>query len=125
MKKERIVIIDDSEMILKLTKTALEAAGFVVQALDNPGDFAPSEDPPDLILVDVNMPQFFGDDVVTYLRDEWSISTPIYLFSSVAEAELERRANDCGAQGYISKNWGLDVAVRAVEHILGTPAGLP
>lgn len=115
----KIVIIDDSPLILKTTKTALEAAGYQASTFSEPGDFDPTTEVPDLVLVDVNMPQFFGDDVVAYFKGEWpTMEAPIYLFSTVAEDELKERAEACGADGYISKHWGLEGLLSAVEKIL-------
>lgn len=115
----QIVIIDDSRVALRLAKSALEGAGHTVVAMEDPGQFDPTTGiPPDLILVDINMPQFYGDDVVSYFRAEWALSAPIYLFSNVPEDELKQRAEGCGADGYISKNWGLDTLVSKVTGIL-------
>lgn len=116
---KRIVVIDDSPMILSLTKKALEAVGYEAVTMEDPSGFDPIAEPPDLILVDVNMPQFFGDDVVSFFRTEFDVPVPIYLYSTVAEDELARRAKECGAQGYISKDWGLEAMLDAVQKILG------
>jgi len=117
---KRVLIIDDSEMILNLTKRALSAAGYDVTTLTDAAGFDPSKGKePDLILVDINMPQFYGDDIVTYFRAEWPIKAPIYLFSNVPEEELQKRAEGCGADGYISKDWGLERLVEEVQRILG------
>ncbi len=115
-----IVIIDDSRVALRLAKNALEAVGHSVQTMEDPGEFDPKAGvPADLLLVDINMPQFYGDDVVSFIRAEWSLTTPILLFSNVPEDELKERAENCGADGYISKNWGLDVLVTKVNDTLG------
>ena len=115
-----IVIIDDSKLVLKLTKSALEHAGYQVTALVDPGDFEPtSTTMPDLILVDINMPQFYGDDIVTYIKSTWNLAAPIFLFSNVSEEELERACSRCGADGYISKGWGVEAMVASVQTVLG------
>jgi DNA-binding NarL/FixJ family response regulator len=115
-----IVIIDDSPVVLRVSKKALEGAGYQVIALDDPGDFHPTPDQaPDLILVDINMPQFYGDDVVAYFKEEWPQGAPIYLFSNVPEQELKSRTEACGAEGYISKEWGVKALVSTVESIIG------
>jgi len=113
----RIAIIDDSPLILSLLRSTLEANGHEVHIFEDPGKFDPKELTPDLILVDINMPQFFGDDIVTYFKEEWPGMAPIYLFSNVPEEELEQRAKGCGADGFISKNWGLDRLVASVQSI--------
>jgi len=115
-----IVIIDDSQLVLKLTKLALERVGYRVQTLLDPGEFDPeASGVPDLLLVDINMPQFYGDDIVSYIKDTWQLSTPILLFSNVSEKELSDAVGRCGADGYISKHWGMDEMIASVQTLLG------
>src|SRR5262245_5083335 len=105
---KNVLVIDDSRVVLDVTRIALEGNGYRVNTLLEPGEFDPkAQGVPDLVLVDVNMPQFFGDDVVDYIRSAWELDSPILLFSNIAEEELRDRAKRCGADGYISKQWGL------------------
>ena len=116
---KRIVLIDDSRMVLRTFGRKLEEAGYEVHVLDDPGKYSPDLDaPPDVILLDVNMPQFYGDDMVPFFREEWPIKAPIYLFSAIKEEELRNRAQQCGADGYISKAWGFARVVQVVHDIL-------
>jgi DNA-binding response OmpR family regulator len=109
-------------MILRAVKHALEKAGFTVTTLDSPSAFdAVRAANPDLILLDINMPELFGDDVVAFFRQEWQINAPIYLCSDIPEDELRARANTSGANGYICKGWGLDVLVQKVTEVVGRP----
>jgi DNA-binding response OmpR family regulator len=115
-----VMIIDDSALVLKLSQIALERAGYKVTALVDFGEFEPSVfGIPDLVLVDVHMPMFYGDDVVNYLKETWNLSAPVYLFSSAPEPELERACDRCGANGYISKEWGVEALIEQVRTVLG------
>jgi DNA-binding response OmpR family regulator len=114
---KRIVIIDDSSLVLKLSRLALEPYGYTVIPLADPGEFDPGMTP-DLMLVDINMPQFYGDDIVSYVKDTFGLSCPIFLFSNVSERELEDAVGRCGADGYISKHWGMDEMVVRVRALL-------
>jgi DNA-binding response OmpR family regulator len=115
-----IVIIDDSQLVLKLAKLALERVGYRVHTLVDPGEFDPdASGVPDLLLVDINMPQFYGDDIVSYIKDTWQLTTPILLFSNVSEKELSDAVARCGADGYISKHWGMDEMIASVQTLLG------
>lgn len=117
---KNIVIIDDNDLVLKLAKTALERAGYQVTGLLDFGDFEPNVvGIPDLLLVDINMPTFYGDDVVTYFKETWNLPTPVFLFSNVSVHELEQACNRCGADGYISKEWGVDAMLAQVKTVLG------
>ena len=122
---KHIMIIDDSEMVLKAASRALELAGFVVSTTTDPSEFEPGAGiKPDLLLVDINMPQFFGHDVVGYFKAEWPIDFPVFMYSDIAEAELDKLAKECGADGYISKGWGLERLISSVQAILGkAPSG--
>ena len=115
-----IVIIDDSKLVLKLTKAALELAGYQVKTLLDFAEFEPgSIGTPDLLLVDINMPTFYGDDIVTYIKDTFKLATPIFLFSNVSMAELEQACTRCGADGYISKEWGVEAMIASVQTVIG------
>lgn len=117
---KRISIIDDSDLVLKLAKRVLEDAGYQVETYTDAGFFDPTTGaPPDLLLVDVNMPEFYGDDIVTFIKDTWNLRMPILLYSNRSEEELADAVRRCGADGYISKQWGLDQLVQKVQEILG------
>jgi DNA-binding response OmpR family regulator len=121
--QKRILLVDDSALIRESAAQALEAAGFAVTvraAFDELLEHG--LDGFDLFLMDVHMPELYGDDVAFTLRGERGVVTPIYLFSSVDEAELARLAADAGIDGYISKNAGLDAMVARVCQILGVAA---
>jgi DNA-binding response OmpR family regulator len=121
MAKKRVLIVDDSALILQVTRDALEAAGFTVLTA---GDLAELEDrrqePVDLILMDVHMPEAFGDDVASVLRGVRGVDTPIYLLSSLDESELAQRSKEAEIEGYISKGAGVDAIVARVRTILSS-----
>jgi DNA-binding response OmpR family regulator len=73
----------------------------------------------DLILMDVQVPELFGDDVAAVLRHERAVKTPIYLFSTLPAADLEKRARDAGIDGYISKDTGMASLLDEVRKIIG------
>ncbi len=117
---KQIVIIDDSQLVLKMTRLALEDVGYRVTTFEDPGAFEPSlVGTPDLMLVDINMPQFYGDDVVNYIKDTWNLASPIYLFSNVSDKELAEAVARCGADGYISKRWGMEEMIASVQTVIG------
>lgn len=116
---KRILLVDDSALIRESTARALVAAGYQVTvraAFDELIEHG--FDGFDLILMDVQMPELYGDDVAFTLRGQRGVMTPIYLFSSIDEAELAQLAIDAGIDGYISKNTGLDHLVARLGEIL-------
>lgn len=122
----QILLVDDSDLIRNLVSRALVKAGYRVaiaarfeelsQVLLDIGE-------PDLILVDINMPDILGDDLVVFFRRRWEIQAPIVLFSNVAEGELDYRAKEAGANGWISKRWGIDRLVAEVAAFIPRPPG--
>ncbi|RMG16160.1 MAG: response regulator [Deltaproteobacteria bacterium] len=121
---KHVVVVDDSEIVTELLKSALEAEGVRVTAcLEPEREVVAGADPPDLILLDINMPQYFGDDVAAFFRDAWQVEAPIYLFSDIDEADLKARTEEAGVAGYIWKGWGMDRVVERILDLLGADAG--
>ena len=116
---KRVLLVDDSALIRASAGHALSSAGFDV-TLRAAFDELIEHDTEsyDLILIDVQMPELFGDDVAFTLRGQRGVTTPIYLFSSIAEPELARLTADAGVDGYIAKSAGLDELVARVRRIL-------
>lgn len=119
MTRKRILIVDDTPLILAAARHVLVEAGFEVETRDGVIDLAErGAHDFDLILMDVNMPELCGDDVAAVLRHERAISTPTYLFSTLSAAELDERAREAGLDGYILKGLGAEHLVREVRRIL-------
>jgi len=116
---KRILIVDDSPIILLAAKHVLVEAGFEVETRGGVEEVAAmSVNGFDLILMDVQMPQLFGDDIASILRNDRRIATPIYLFSTLPPAELAIRARDARVNGFISKDLGMANLVGEVRRIL-------
>lgn len=117
----RILVIDDSPMLVELTVKALQSSGF-----ESGGalDLAQLETQLatgawDVILVDVNMPEMFGDDVVEFLRAQNKTQAKLVLYSDQPEADLQRRVASSGAQGYFPKSRGIDALVAEMARLTG------
>src|SRR5687768_1813967 len=95
----RILVIDDSPMLLELTVKALQLAGFEAQGAPDLAqlDVCLNSGPFDLVLVDVNMPEMFGDDVVEFLRTQRKVKSKLILHSDIPVDELEAKAKASGA----------------------------
>jgi len=119
----RVLVVDDSTMLVELATRSLIAAGFrAAGATDLAGlDRQLSSGSFDLILVDVNMPEMFGDDVVDFLRSQRQVRAKLILYSQLSERELSEKAASCGADGYICKAGGIESAVSAVRRFLADP----
>jgi CheY-like chemotaxis protein len=119
---KRILVVDDSPVILAALKHALVEAGYEVETRASVEEVgARGAEGFDLILMDVQMPELYGDDVAMALRAERGIRAPIYLFSSLPEDELRERAREARLDGYISKQVGVDGVVAKVQQLLAAP----
>ena len=120
MKRKQILIMDDSALVLEMTRQALVAAGYdVICARDLAElDAHRASATPDLILLDVQMPEAFGDDIGMVLRAGRGVRVPILLFSNLDEHELAERARGAEIDGYVSKHAGLPALIERVRELL-------
>lgn len=120
----RVLVIDDSPMLVELTVRALTAAGYQASGAMDLASLEQklSEGPAALILMDVNMPEMFGDDVVEYLRTMKKVTSKLVLYSDIPEQELATKAKNSGADGYIIKGQGLEGVLTEVIKLIGPPA---
>ncbi len=104
MSAPRIVMLDDSKTVLVTSREALTAAGYEVVTATTPEQLdTDALNGASLILIDVNMPEIFGDDLVRILRDQYAVVAPIYLYSTIGNDEGRARANEAGASGFLRK----------------------
>src|SRR5690606_18706374 len=117
--RRRILMVDDSPFFLEVAKAALEGAGFTVMCATTLADLERlTSARPDLVLMDVQMPEAFGDDVAMVLRGVRNVNVPIYLLSSLDATELQERAREAEIDGYISKRAGPAHLLERVRSIL-------
>jgi DNA-binding response OmpR family regulator len=117
VRRGKILVVDDSDVILEASAIAFEEAGFEVTTLDNPLSVAYQlrKNTPDLLLIDVNMPALTGDSVAKIVSSHGlSKRVPVVLYSDLPAAELEERARRCGANGFVRKGCGEEELVRRV-----------
>lgn len=121
MATKRILLIDDSVITLQMEKAVLEERGYEVRAASTLMEFERTlmEWRPDLILTDIHMPEAKGTDICRTLKGEYGTQDiPIVLFSSLNDEELERLAEEVGADGYLSKAHGLDALGEKVDELV-------
>jgi DNA-binding response OmpR family regulator len=118
--KRRVLLIDDSATSRLALAQALRRVGFdVVTAGDlDELDGALLRAKADLLLVDVQMPDVYGTDLVPWLRESRRIDRPILLYSNRAAEELHALAEECVADGYVRKTGRPDEVAAQVERYL-------
>lgn len=121
----KILIVDDEPQIRRFLKASLNAHGYgVVEAEDaNAAIRAATVDKPDLMVLDLGLPDLDGMDVIARVR-EWS-TMPIIVLSVRSDESDKVEALDRGANDYITKPFGmaeLMARMRAALRQVG-PAG--
>ncbi len=124
-----VLVVDDSDVILEVAKTALEAAGFRVLTHSRPSGCVALilQERPDLVLIDVNMPLMSGDTVAKLFGKALPGSDIVVLLHSTLPADvLEVKAKTSGAHGYIRKTGDNFDFIRQINHWLkrGTSGGV-
>lgn len=117
-----ILLIDDTPDNLRLLTKMLEVQGYVVRKSLN-GRMAlqaAQRDPPDLILLDINMPEMNGFEVCQKLKTlEATPNIPIIFISALDQVKDKIRAFELGGQDYITKPFQeLEVLARIKNQLL-------
>ena len=116
-----ILVIDDNAVVLEVTRSTLEQAGFRVVTRDrtNGAVVAVLQERPDLVLLDGNMPNMTGDSLGEILgRTRATRGTLVVLYSSLPANALRMKALAAGAHGFIQKTGAQAELVRQVRAFL-------
>lgn len=122
MKKQKILIVDDSELVLAMARDFLEGGGYEVFTAASgieANRYIFSADRPDLILLDVMLPMLDGNKKAKMLKEkDASRGIPIILLSSKSEEELKRLVDESGADGFIRKPFTEDLIISRIAEML-------
>ncbi|MBS2013313.1 MAG: response regulator [Deltaproteobacteria bacterium] len=115
--KNRMLLIDDSEMTLELMQERLTLASFDVRAAMSLGEVRAlvANWAPNVIVADVVRPDIPGNELCARLKA--TVCRPdvlVILCSSLPDKHLARLADDANADGYVSKTYGLEEFVDRV-----------
>jgi two-component system, chemotaxis family, sensor kinase CheA len=118
-----VVVVDDTMMVRELQRSILERGGFAVRtAADGAQALAMlDEQPADLVVTDVEMPNLDGLQLITTMRAHPRLANvPVLIVSSHGSEEDRQRGLEAGADGYIVKT-SFDEAglLSAVSRLLG------
>ena len=124
MRRVRILVVDDHQMLREALVGMLELSGFEVVGAVADGADATSlaaELLPDVVLMDLSMPVLNGLDATRLLR-EVAPATAIVVFSAFDSVELKRQAFAAGAVAYLPKGCSAE-RLRATVEAAVTLAG--
>jgi len=105
-KSPKILVVDDSEFIVKLIESTLQTAGYrIVKAYDGEDALKKvASEMPDLIILDVMMPKMTGLEVCRRLKnDEKTMLIPVVLLTAKNLVEDKITGLETGADDYVTK----------------------
>ena len=113
----RILLIDDDEYLLEYYATVLSAVGMVVETLADPKQALTvlAEFKPDVIVIDVYMPECSGPELAQVIRqdDSWA-QTPIIFLSTEFNSNRQLEAMNLGGVGFLVKPIEADFLVSTI-----------
>ena len=120
----RILLVEDEQAIRKFLRTELSAAQYHLDEAAT-AELAlrhAEQSPPDLVILDLGLPDMDGQEVITRLR-KW-LAAPIIVLSARDQDQEKIRALDSGANDYLTKPFStgelmarVRVALRHSEHL--------
>ena len=118
----RILVVEDNPLNLKLVRDVLSFAGYdVIEAQSGEdGLRVAQENPPDLVLMDLQLPGIDGFETLYRLRqDTLRPNVPVVAVTAFAMAEDKDRASKAGFDGYIEKPISVRALPGQIEAFLG------
>jgi two-component system KDP operon response regulator KdpE len=125
MKKTRILVVDDEPQIGRMLRTQLTPRGYEVEHVTTGGDalLTLGENVPDLVLLDLGLPDMEGVEVCRRLR-EWS-AVPVIFLTVRDEERSKVQALDVGGDDYVTKPFGIPELLARVRAVLRRTAEQP
>jgi two-component system KDP operon response regulator KdpE len=124
----RVLIVEDEPQILQTLVITIRASGYEVACAGTAAEAlaAAGRHPPDLVVLDLGLPDLDGVEVVTALRS-WT-DAPIIVLSGRTGSEDKVRALDAGADDYVTKPFGTEellARLRAAHRRAGGSDSVP
>ena len=121
---KKILVVDDEVVLTKMVKLNLERTGNYTVMTVNKGSEALTavrEFKPDLIFMDVMMPDMSGDEAIAEIREDPQLASIPYVFMTaiVTKAETEDMGHNIGGNEFLAKPVKTEELIETIEHILG------
>ncbi len=116
--KKTILVVDDEAPLRKLLREQLEAEGYIVREAKDGWDALTQvrKQSPDLIILDVIMPQISGFDVAAILKnDPETLGIPLIILSIAGE---EEKGSRLGADKYLSKPIDIEALLKEINLLI-------
>jgi PleD family two-component response regulator len=123
--KITVFVVEDDAQLVKLVRTYFQMEGMETRLAGNREEInaglrqAPK---PDVILLDVMLPDVDGFDVLARLRQHDAVKDiPVIMMTAKATREAVLKGLERGATGYITKPFHIETVLTAVKTVLGLP----
>ena len=120
--KKKILIVEDDRPILKSLMLKFDGEGFeVLQALNGKeGLKLALSEQPDIILLDIIMPEMDGMTMLEELRkDKWGNNAEVIFLTNLSSPNHELKAEEQGVNHYLLKaDWSINDLVKKVHEVL-------
>ncbi len=115
----RILVVEDQKKMAEFVKKGLVEAGYLADAVETGGaaESMVADNPYDLIILDVMLPDQNGFDTARHLRSD-GYSNPILMLTAVASTKDKVNGLDAGADDYLTKPFEFDELLARVRALL-------
>src|SRR6202043_325992 len=123
-----VLIVEDNELNMKLFRDLLEAHGYQTSGTSNGFEALDlvRKLRPDLILMDIQLPQVSGLEVTKWIKDDPELrSIPVVAVTAFAMKGDEERIREGGCEAYLSKPISVGKFIETVRHFLGNADAKP
>ncbi len=117
-----VMIVEDNELNMKLFHDLLTAHGYETLQTNNGLNAMElaREHMPDLILMDIQLPEVSGIDVIKWIKEDEHLRTiPVIAVTAFAMKGDEERIRDAGCEGYISKPISVGPFLESISQLIG------
>lgn len=121
----KILAVDDNAENVEMISDIMQTLGYDVETAMNGMEAlaAVEAEPPDLILLDVNMPQMSGFEVLEHLKaSEKNAHIPVILLTAITEVDQRVKGLGLGAEDYLTKPFSARELIARIKTRLRTKA---
>jgi len=120
MKKKKILVVDDEVDFVNIIKMRLEANNYEVITASGGKEALERvvRDKPDVVLMDVLMPEIGGIDALAKIRQA-DKNLPVFMITGFSNEERFASANKLNATGFIMKTNDLQKEIEKIKAIIG------
>ena len=125
---KKILIAEDEESLLRLETILLSSKGYSVTAVTDGRSALDSiaADPPDIIILDLMLPDIDGMEICRLVRENPRTSTiPVIMLTAKKSSRDVEAGLRCGADAYITKPFKTAAVIEWIQKLVGTHDGKP